>query len=346
MRNFYTIMLLLLGSQGLHAQVDTVLHQDFEVMPVEEWGFIPFGDDTDWVNVDADGLNPSTNLEEEKRWFFSEFFYDAVDTIAMDTNYCMASLSWMEGYAAGNRNWLITPPITVDDASYMLYWSSAPFQMPRYMDGYSVRISTNGNDMLAPMNPFTDIVFTAAQMESITGDGESIDPSNFIFSSGYIHADTVSNWDYMAIWAEGDSTLCHGLLQPHSVSLANYVGETIYIAFVHDSDDDYYLALDDVLVTKGNPVGAQEALKNLRFEYYPNPVRHKMNINYNLDNSAVVNMYVTDLNGRIVRRLMNNVQQSSGLQSNYLNVQDLPSGNYNLVIDVNGAVRSELFNKH
>ncbi|MEZ4921051.1 MAG: choice-of-anchor J domain-containing protein [Saprospiraceae bacterium] len=346
-KRIYTLLSLMVFAFTVNAQVDTVFLENFQVEPAEEWAFIPFGDDTDWVNVDADGINPSSGDPIEMRWFFTEFFYDAVDTIAMDTNICVASLSWMENYAPGNRNWLITPPIFIDDDTHMLHFSTAPFQLPRYMDGLSVLVSTNGNDMLAAESPFLDTLYRIASMDAITGDGQSIDVSNYSFTPGYVHADNVSNWDYFVPWEEGDTTVARGLLEPHSLDLSAYAGETIYIAFVHDADDDYYMALDDVMVTKGMAVSANDLkLKDLRFQTYPNPVRSMMNVSYFLTEGANISMYITDMNGRMVRQISNNQQEAAGWQTHQLQLQNLPVGNYNVVLNVDGQITSKLFNKH
>ena len=342
----YTLFLLLFAAIGLKAQVvDTVLYQDFEEMPLIDWGIIPFGDDTTWVNVDGDGITPNGADPSEYNWFFSDQFHTDADSNGY-VNQVMGSFSWMEGSVPGNRNWLILPPITVTDNSYMFHIKSAPFQLPRYMDGYSILVSTTNNDMLNTPHPFTDTIFRAASMETILGSGETLILSDYTFTPGYIHGNDLTDWDYMDIWAEGDSTLLRGFLEPHSISLAQYAGQTIYIAVLHDSDDDYYLEVDDILVTRNLSSGASELnLPDLQFVTYPNPVDLKLNVSFTMPQAGNASLQIVDMSGRLVREVFTNQQLSTGRQIRELNVAHLATGNYTIVLNVDGQLVSKVFTK-
>lgn len=349
MKRLYASLFFALTLGLLNAQiVDTVFFENFQgdEDPVPNWPLFPSGNDTTWVNNDADGLDPFSFDDVERQWFSSEFFFDAVDSITGETNYVVASLSYMANFLPGNRNWLIMPPINVTDDSYTLHWKSAPFQLPRYMDGYSVWASTDGNDLYGFSNPFTDLLFQAASMDAVVGEGESIDISNFTFTPGYFHADSLRDTTYVEIWAPGDSTLMRGYLEPHSLSLADYAGETLYVAFLHDSDDDYYLALDDFLVTRNLSSGAQDqAALDLRFRTYPNPAIDKLNALYRLSAPAKVSFRMTDMSGRMLWEANSNTTQPAGEHSLNVPVARLASGTYTLTLTAGEAVVSRVFAK-
>jgi hypothetical protein len=344
MLKFNTLITLLLAfTVSLSAQtgtVDTVLWQDFETDPTPDWQLYPLGDDTIWVNYDADGLTPDGGLEEQKQWFWGPFFSSFIDTLSGDTiaTNCLRSKSWMAGFAEGNRNWFITPPIQLMNNTYTLSWQSAPLQGPRYADGYSVWISTTSNDVISEPNPFTTRVYQEAQMVSFpSGQGGTIDPSIFTFSPGYIHADTFSNWEYQGLFTDGDSTLLTGFLQPHSVSLSAFAGQKIYIAFLHDADDDNQLAIDDILVSRTSTVGTADPLESsVRFFTYPNPVDNHLNVLYRLEQASDVSMMITDVSGRVVSTPLNRSNQPAGEYNHTLMLGQLAKGAYTVTLNVNG----------
>jgi hypothetical protein len=180
-------------------------------------------------------------------------------------------------------------------------------------------------------------------MEGVTGDGQSIDISNFTFTPGYFHADSLRDTSYAVLWAPGDSTLMHGLLEPHSVSLSAYAGQTVYIAFLHDSDDDYYLALDDFLVTRTLTSGASELERDFRLRSYPNPAEDYFNVLYRLPAPARVLLQVMDMNGRVMWE--KSADQQAGEQSLDVPVVSLAAGQYTFTLRAGDAVLSRIFSK-
>ncbi len=287
------------------AQNDTIFYENFEAFLDSDFGVYPFGDDTTWISFDGDGIPPYSGDPIENSWYISPEFQNAIDPVTGDTNFIANSLSWLEGSVAGNRNWLITPPIYIPDASAVLHWRSATFQLPRYMDGYTVLASPSGSND-APSGAFKDTLFRAASMQDIlSGNGQTIDPSFFSFTPGYLHGNYLNTWSDTSLWqyyvANSDGTLNFGLLEPHSVSLSAYAGKTIYLAFLHDSDDDYYLAIDDVLV-RGNTVSVSEkdaVVTNI--QSYPNPVNQFINLNFTLVRPAQqVAVTVQSIDGKVL----------------------------------------------
>ncbi len=344
MKQLFTSLFFALMVTAASAQVvDTILFENFQVDKFPDWGTVPFGDDTTWVSLDEDGLNPYDSDDSHRAWYYSDFFYNETDTITGEVNYCAASLSYMEGFAIGNRNWLITPPLHITDANFTLHWKSAPFQLPRYLDGCLVMASTGSNDVF--LNAFTDTLYQIASMESITGEGESVLIENFAFTPGYIHGDSLRNEDYFDLWGPGDSTLMHGILEPHSISLAQYAGQTIYLAFLHNSDDDYFFAVDDILVTKSTTSGTSNInVDDFRFVTYPNPVANWLNVLYRLPEPMMVAVRVTDMTGKTILTTNPHIQQAGEQQTN-LQLSQMPSGSYNLSLYIGDQILSKVFVK-
>ena len=333
MKQLFTLLLLsLIAAAGAAQTADTLLYEDFQTDKFGEWGTVPLGDDANWVTFDEDGLNPYDSDDSHRAWYNSQFFYNSEDSITGYINYCATSLSYMEGFATGNRNWLITPPIHVSDANFTLHWKSAPFQLPRYMDGYLVMAAEGTNDLFS--GAFQDTLFQAASMESVVGDGESILLHNYTFTPGYIHADSLRNEDYVDLYAPDDSTLLRGILEPHSVSLAPYVGKTVYFAFLHNSDDDYFIAIDDVLITRTQVSAANApSADEVRFTTYPNPVTNNLNVLYRLSKSEKVSVRLTDMNGKMVFTTPEQLQVAGEQQIN-LNLVKLPAGAYTVTLQI------------
>lgn len=308
------------------AQLDTLLHEDFQVVDIFlDWQNYTNGDDLTWTHFDEDGITPNGADEQQFSWFStSEFWPDT----ALNTNFVAASFSWLEGSVPGNRNWLNTPPIDVPSINTTLHWKSASLQLPRYLDGYQVLVSTTTN------NPedFTDTLFTAASMLEIKGDGNIPTLDNYVFTPGYIHANDLTDtlyWDYFA-----DSTLLHGILEPHSVSLGAYAGQKIYISWLHASDDDYFFSIDDVLIVDGMIINAADpTTADLRFVTYPNPADDLLNVMYRLENQAVVQLDVVDAAGRTVLSSSRETQPA-GEFSVPVNLTRLTAGNYVVVLKV------------
>jgi hypothetical protein len=349
MKQVFTLLLLLFAGAFVQAQSDTLLYEGFEGFTENDYTLFPFGDDTTWVSFDQDGLTPSTSATDAT-WNPDSDLFAEIDSITGDTieNTVMWSLSWMDGFLPGNLNWLITPPIEVTSASAVLHWRSAPFQLPRYMDGYSVLVSPTGsNDALSGV--FTDTLFRAASMNEITaGDGQTLDPSNFSFTPGYLHGDYLNVWSDTSKWAYiayDDETGARGLLEPHSVSLAPYVGKKIYIAFLHDADDDYFIRLDDVLVRNGTVSANEPSLTLQNVQTYPNPVAHIINLNFTLTEPAQqVQVSILSADGKQILADQLGARGAGQYFERYP-VAMLPAGAYQLQVRTESGVVSRAFVK-
>lgn len=343
-RKFYNFLLLAAFLPlALTAQMDTLLFEDFQDQAIggvgDEEAIFPMGEDTIWTNYDADYL-PDANARPQNWYVDIDLFQAFQDSIAApDSNFVLGSSSWLQGLVDGNRNWLITPPIQIGDDQATLHWKSAPRQGPRYLDGYSVLISTSTNLPEA----FTDTVFRAAQMtpplplgnSDPMGNAFNVDSFVFAPADGYVHADRYTIEDYYFFDATNDD-LWIGILEPHSFSLSEYAGQTIYVAIIHDSDDDNYITIDDILVM-GNVVSSTEEplAADIRLVTYPNPVDNLLNVLFRLETPASVRTGLFDMNGRQVLS-MSSEGRLVGEQSLKFSLRLLPAGTYNLVLDVEG----------
>ncbi len=344
-RKCYKLLVLLAAFLPivLSAQMDTLLFEDFQDQaigePGEEVAIFPQGDDTTWVNFDADFLPANSGLPQD--WFIDlDLFQVFQDTIApTDSNFILASVSWLQDLLPGNRNWLITPPIEIVDAQATLHWKSAPRQGPRFMDGYSVLISAGMNFP----ESFTDTVLRVQQMipplpaGAYDPMGGALDVDSFFFApdDGYMHANRFTLEDYFFLETE-DSDAYVGILEPHSFSLEAYAGQTIYVAIVHDSDDDNYITIDDILVLGNLMSSADEPLApDIRLVTYPNPVDNLLNVLFRLEAPANVRTGLFDMNGKEVLSMASD-GKLVGEQSVKLSLRLLPAGTYNLVLDIEG----------
>lgn len=163
-----------------------------------------------WTNIDVDGAVDANARPLD--WFIS---FDAQTTVPGDTNYVATSSSWFSPAGTAN-NWLILDAIN-PCLETTLNWLSAPFEGPTFADGYKVMISTTGTAFA----DFTDVVFTHA--ESVNGTATQ--------SAGSVHTSYNGT---------------NGILQEWSVDLSAYDNQTIYIAFVHDSNDDNLIMIDNI----------------------------------------------------------------------------------------------------
>ena len=340
MKKFYSLIILLGCLNLTHAQfIDTLLFENFQVNPFAAMDSMATGDNTNWVNFDQDGIETAFLTEESKQWFWGENFVDPVDPNTGETNYIATSLSFLQNSAPGNRNWMILPPMDITDDSYMLHWSSAPGQLPRFMDGYTVVLSTGGNDIATD---FTNTLFDAASMDVITGDGNSTDFSNFTFTPGYQHADGGTLTEYIF---DGGGTVLRARLEPHSVSLADYLGETVYIAFLHNSDDDERIGLDDILLTREVSSNTNEAaIQSLRMECYPNPVDHRMNLVFRLNEKSNVSFQIINAAGQLVKSQLMGTLGSGHHQAKLL-LNDLAAGAYFIRLQAGEVLATQAFLK-
>ena len=287
----------------------------------------PTGNDFDWVNFDEDG-HPQFCFEDTTTygWFPA---FDFTDPTQMSTNFAFTSCSFTENNffpcAKKTRNWLIMPPVQVLGSIAKLEWKSATFYGPYWVDGYKVLVSTTDN--FPPS--FTDTVFVAAQMiRSIGTFNGSLDPNKYVYSPGYVHADKYTLPQYFLPEVDpAGADFFLGQFEPHSVDLSKYTGKRIYIAFLHDSECDDKLQIDDILVVDNHSVAAKEPSAVARFDMQPNPVTDYATIICALQKTADVQFSVRDVSGKTVWQSPT-AEQPIGQHKITADLSQLPPGAY------------------
>lgn len=337
------VLLLLVCPLAINAQEDTLIFKDFQDQQIDpDVISFPEGTEENWVNFDEDFFEDANSRPQD--WYISVDQAQLVlsDSIApADTNFVLSSSSWLQGFLDGNRNWLMTPPIEIVDDQATFHWKSAPFQGPRYCDGYSVLVSTGGNFP----SDYTDTLFRAQQMVPPLPSGAADPEANafnvdsFLFApaGGYLHADRFTLTDFFTL-ADSVDNFYTCLLEPHSVSLSAYEGETIRITIVHDSDDDNLIFVDDLLLLGTDPSSSVKAAPadDIRLVTYPNPVTNFLNMLFRLDRPAQVSLTLFDQSGRQLKSIAA-TEYASGEHSLRLNVNAMPAGAYSLVLYVDGV---------
>ena len=332
MKKIYTLFLSLVLFSSAIAQNDTLLWEDFEAETIDYiLNDYPNGDPNlypNYLNFDIDGIPDGSGNSPERpdEWFLSLGFAD-VDS----TNTVLASNSWLAGEVDGAENWLVTPRIHIQDNLANLYWKSAPFQLPRYMDGYQVLVSTESNIE----TDFLDTLAVFAEFDgNLTVDFE--DTATYVFTAGTMH--TELEYD------SADVTRHTGVLQQWSASLAEYEGENIFIAFRHRSDDDNLISIDDILVLGTGSVGINEIEEVSEFRLYPNPVNSVdgITIDYSLSAVTDVSYSVQTIDGREVVS-ENGHTQLAGRHTRKIDLQKLNGGTYIFMLKTNDAILTERF---
>lgn len=106
-------------------------------------------------------------------------------------------------------------------------------------------------------------------------------------------------------------------------------GQTVYLAFVNNTNDGYKLYLDDINVRKNDPVGIQE-LTDVQIQVYPNPTTGNIKINCAKEINQVS---IFSLEGK----LMNEFNYNNGDQ---IDLSNLNSGIYLLRIEIDGSIKT------
>lgn len=339
MKKLYPLAGFLLLSAGLSAQNDTLVWEDFngsdtwqEVSPDFEyvthngnslvWGYsVGATADPKWYLIDLDGNTPN-NDQQDGAWFITTPFgtqdeapYEAV----------IAATSWFAPFAKAN-NWLVTNSFVCSNDA-VLTWYSAPFQTPLFLDGYKVLLSTTNNDPSA----FSETLFVAKEFVSVPSNTDSCVFANYTFGpagAGFIHGeDPNSVWDNV-----DDCQRDTGKLVQHTVNLSQYANQNVFIAFVHDSDDDNLIGLDNILV-KGTFIAGSAVKENetVSFSAYPNPTADRVQLGYLVKSPSNVTVKVIDATGRVVQTL--NLGTQNGSNNTSVDMSSLSAGLYSIALE-------------
>jgi len=232
---------------------DTLFFEDFN-----NWDYVEI--DSIFENYDEDGIADYNGLSQ--KWFVGNFGnggIDSAESVAL-------SSSWLSGFQHGNRNHLRLPGLYLADASSTLSWRSAPALGNLYLDGYTVLISTTDPDFYLAVGP--------SNCDTLMHFSQNVNDDENQFSIGVQH----SSFDTLAPINISSATQYPGKLKSWQVSLAAYAGETVYISLLHNSDDDNFVAIDDIFVEGLGAPSAIEDRELLTAQVYPNPVANQLTI--------------------------------------------------------------------
>lgn len=334
MRKFYTLLFSLFAAFALNAQNDTLIHMTFDdddTLDIQV-GAPSGNDDPFWINLDQDGIGDGNGRPQE--WFLSLGYADADSS-----NIVLASSSWLVGFAPGNRNYFISPQLHLGSGPAELTWASAPRQTPLYLDGYAVVVSTTDN----LESSFTDTLFRAAQYLGGASGGGPVSPvpsfNDYDFSAGWVHG-----FDGNSIQLDdaADSTRFIGELVQHSADLSAYSDQSIHIAFIHNSDDDNLISIDNILVTGTNAASIEEDALKGSIQMFPNPTTDVLNVSFELPVSSEVNVSITDITGRTLYT-QSYGDMTPGEHAFTQSVQDYTAGSYFITIEALGTTFTNSF---
>ncbi|MBL7828777.1 MAG: T9SS type A sorting domain-containing protein [Saprospiraceae bacterium] len=327
MKQKLTFLAALLLSGSLFAQnfaADTLIIERVIGDPIQDMLIFPSGNDVQWINYDedlAEGLCV-INGEETPIGWFSEVDFSFLNPLETD-NYAFTSCSYLFT-GERNHNWLILPPIFIPDETYHFFWRSLTYEGPAFTDGYKVMASTAGN---LP-DEFSTELFKAAEMiKPVVANQYTLNPADYVFSNGYIHANGFTDTNYY-FFNPPDGPL-RGKLEPHSVSLAPFAGQTIYLAFHHDSRDDSQLQIDDILVAKELSSPVQPTTDWIQFQIIPNPAGAQTYINWQMKKPEPGRLLLIDQQGKTVLQKSFSAYEQGSL---FLELEHVTPGVYECVL--------------
>lgn len=286
--------------------------------------------DTNWYVWDGDGLTDgSPQGTRPGGWWLTYAFADAdvFQSNGVDSNVVLTSNSWFDAPAQAN-NYFISPSVMLG-AHDTLFWRSAPFQTPRYLDGYKVLLSTTSNSDGA----FTNVLFTAAEMTGSAPNGAA-DSANFSAHSFGPSGAFVHGLDGNYVEQSRPTATYTGTLRPFRVPLdsAGFANQKVFIAFLHDSFDDNLLSIDDIMIRGTLPsVGIDENDNSIGLNLYPNPASDFVQAQYSLAASTNVTISVYDVTGKLVNTISKG-NEPSGRHFASINTSLLAKGFYTIAV--------------
>ncbi len=332
------LLLLLLSTARAFAQFppssDTVFLANFESASIFEPDSLPqsqpTGHDNGWVNWDEDGFPQFCFSDTVTHGWYPA--YDLTDIHDTTSNFAFTSCSYTNNdiHPCGKktRNWLILPPVQIVGNQAKLTWKSTTYYGPYWVDGYKVLASTTDNFA----GSFKDTLFTAAEMVRVippTPFGTSLNPAKYEYSKGYVHADkyTLPQYFFLNVDPTVDLPYYHGKFEPHSADLSKFAGKQLYLAFLHDSECDFQLQVDDIVVVDDGIIASREPSELADFSVRPNPVSDRANIQFSMKNPAEVALQLVNSAGQIVWQRLSPNGQNRAAQI-LADWSGLPAGSY------------------
>ena len=258
MKKLFILPALIISySQSLTGQ-DTLFYENFN-----DWDYVEI--DSIFTNFDEDNISDYNGLAGG--WFVGNFGNGGSDS----TESVALSSSWLANFQPGTRNPLRLPALYLPDALPTFSWRSAPALGNLYLDGYTVVISTD---------PDFYYYVGASDCDTLMHFAQNLNNDELQFSSGTQH----DSFDSLAPINISTTTQYPGKLKTWEVSLAAYAGQSVYISFLHNSDDDNFIAIDDILVKGTYSATGINNLNSNIYNIYPNPTSNTINID--IDNSS------------------------------------------------------------
>jgi hypothetical protein len=298
MKKIYVAAALL--AMGTYSNAQILLSEDFQGDLSNIQISYPSAATTDasWYTFDEDGFADGSGGSRPGEWF-ALLPFATVDSLTPggDTNVALGANSWFTSPQV-SKNWLITPSIAIPAGATgtVLKFKSASRQTPLYLDGYKVLISNSDNDLLS----FSSTpLYTAAEFTGPGNMGGDFAAYTFAPSGAWVQGWDGSTIQTAEVEFDGDSARFIGVLTEKTISLGAYAGQTVFIAFLHESDDDNLISVDDIMVDATTGIGGYNTVTSVNA--YPNPTVDQVVIAINAtDASAATVITVTDIFGRIV----------------------------------------------
>ena len=236
---------------------------------------------------------------------FQEPFNDSTATIS--------SLGWQAVDSDGDGyNWEID---TYDNGEFIeIYvvspsWDDVPLNTNNYLISPEIDL-TGLNDAELEYFVLTADPDYAAEHYSVVVSTTGSDTSSFV-DGDVILEETLSA-------EEGDWS-------QRTVSLSNYVGESIHIAWIHNSTDQYKLLIDSITIYDA-PIKVKEINHNINFGIAPNPVTTFAKATFNLKEKSNVSYTIHDVTGRVV--VERELGAMNGTNTIDINTESLTNGIY------------------
>ena len=335
MKHLFTILfsmsIVLIGSA--QTGQDTLFYQNFDALESElDLGYeqSPNGNDLNGVIFDDDGFSNAAPASRPDGWFLTFAFAD------IDGENTVACANSWTTQIQPSANYFILPPVFIADNTAKLFYKSAPFQTPRFLDGFKVLAQVGANFE----SSFNDELKSYAEYIS-RNEGDSSDYNNYVFSTGFVHG---VDGEYIELNADGDLARNRGVLRPDSVDLGQYAGQTIYIAFLHNSTDDNLISIDEILVRGTNTVSTEKIKSDEILTLFPNPAKDVLNVKIEMSTVAPINIQIVSLDGKIV----SNKSYGTFMKGTYpinIDVADLAVGSYQMIVNMGKKSISKPFVK-
>jgi len=326
-----------------------VFQEDFQSEEPIAFQFLPEdADDEEWINYDQDTEPPAggTNLDPANDdQGFQAFFYSlefGAEGLENPDNVVIASNSWHDDFTVASDNWLITPQIEISNAQHVLQFNAAPSQAPRYCDGFRVLVSPEGEPFVEEF----ELVYQAGEMTALSDDGYGFNPDDFSWNlpfgsgtdgtTGYRPGNNFELGNPFLVedtQAAGDMYAM--LPEPVELDLSAYDGQTIRIAFHHNSEDDFLMSFDDITVVDNSTIGLEEMDFDLLVNLFPNPVDYVMNLDFSERIQSEARVTIFDVRGAVVfsqEYLENDLRVRQNMD-----LSDLSSGLYSIQVIVDNA---------